>query len=383
MKTINIILLVFLVCINLKCSRDNNVTKSDIVKINFEKYFNTKSRFNLSEIADTIEYIKLNTPKDIIITSICTIKIYDDNIFLTAKGQLYQFLLDGTFVRKIGRKGRGPGEYLAVSHFFIDTVKNEIGVSGVTALLFYSLDGTYLRQIKPLFGAIEKSDTVLWLCRIDNGINKHKLFAFNEKGDTIGGVNNTEFYLYSNFFVSSKFTNPFYQFNDSLYFKGYENNDTIWEIKDLSVKPAFVIDMGQYKLPLRYRASYSKDNFLRFASHYYSIPRVMEDDRYIFLTVTPYLNNNYSFSLIVYDKSKKDGFVAEYNGAKGIYDDILKGPAFQPMSISDDYYISCIEPDELLEQCNLDLIKNEDFKKILCDIDSCYNQLLVLCKKKI
>jgi len=53
--------------------------------------------------------------------------------------------MDGSFIKKIGAKGKGPGEYLTPSAFDINKEKKEIVIydRGRTKLLYYDFEGNY------------------------------------------------------------------------------------------------------------------------------------------------------------------------------------------------------------------------------------------------
>jgi hypothetical protein len=81
------------------------------------------------------------------------IQAFDDYIlifdFFIAK-KLFVFDKNGKFLRQIGNKGRGPGEYIQVIDFCIDPEKREIYLldSGSSKVLKYNLDtGEYISSI--------------------------------------------------------------------------------------------------------------------------------------------------------------------------------------------------------------------------------------------
>src|SRR5690606_11954370 len=73
----------------------------------------------LSAYADSIEYIPLSF--EVPIRNIRAIEVYNDLVFIGAgiEGMLI-FNTDGSFHKKIGNNGRGPGEYYSVNSFTID-----------------------------------------------------------------------------------------------------------------------------------------------------------------------------------------------------------------------------------------------------------------------
>lgn len=92
---------------------------SDIININPHQ---AQEYMNLSEIADSIEVIKLQTEPGDILGLIREIIIKDKYIYVVDKSQQAIFLFDksGRFVSKLARQGRGPGEYILMKPVFVD-----------------------------------------------------------------------------------------------------------------------------------------------------------------------------------------------------------------------------------------------------------------------
>lgn len=68
--------------------------------------------------------------------------------------ELYVFDKEGHYLNTIGRRGNGPGEYVAVSNFFIDASKGKIGLIDVDQekVIYYSMpDFHFLAETKLSF----------------------------------------------------------------------------------------------------------------------------------------------------------------------------------------------------------------------------------------
>ena len=78
---------------------------------------------NLSEIATDIKIIELNAPSEIILGAVDFIKSYNDYLVVqdfTRTQTISVFRSNGEFVSQLNKRGRGPGEYLAVDCFAVD-----------------------------------------------------------------------------------------------------------------------------------------------------------------------------------------------------------------------------------------------------------------------
>lgn len=64
--------------------------------------------------------------------------------------KLLKFDLNGNFIKKIGRKGAGPGEYAYLDNICIDEKTQEIAIFSQLdkKILFYDQDGKFIREIK-------------------------------------------------------------------------------------------------------------------------------------------------------------------------------------------------------------------------------------------
>ena len=78
-----------------------------------------------SYFADSVEYIRLQTPKGIYINSLLQHKIIvdDTSILINNDKNLLLFKRNGEFIREIGKYGRGPGEHLNILGF--ERIKNK------------------------------------------------------------------------------------------------------------------------------------------------------------------------------------------------------------------------------------------------------------------
>ncbi|WP_439809477.1 6-bladed beta-propeller [Parabacteroides distasonis] len=378
--------------------KEHSTSKSSASYIvDFEQCMNTERTMRLSEIADTIEFLELKTPKETIITRIWDIFPTHEFLFIFSRDGVFQFTKNGDYIRKIGRDGQGPGEYTLAIGTDIDFGKQEIVISDVAQkLLFYDFDGNFLREEKwgYLFN-IGCSDSVIWVSEFVNQGCKYIAFALNSKGDTIASILNPHYGMKSKDLGTgasmAKYLKPFYRYKGDLYLKGKEVNDTVYQIFGKNHIPYTIFNMGKYKLPVEYEAWYSYDDHYKFGKHYWNVIAVGEDDKYLFLTSqrcapideNKYVHNEDNYRYIVYSKDKKKGFVT--NGEQGtkIIDDILGGPAIWPRYITDDYYMYTVEWYELSEEIkngkyNLAPALKEQFQKFGYST----NELIVMCRKK-
>ena len=107
----------------------------------------------LSTYFKSVKPIILETNKDCLIGDIHEFQVFDGCIYIfdiRAAKSLYVFDMDGRFIRKIGSLGNGPGEYIQLSDFTLDTENRFIYLLDYGQRIHkYHLDGTFVQTITP------------------------------------------------------------------------------------------------------------------------------------------------------------------------------------------------------------------------------------------
>ena len=373
-----------------KVSKESN---SDYYTIEFEQYVEKEQPMLLSEIADSIEYLELKTPEDIIISNITNIIPLNEDLVICAsdgsiRSEVYQFSRDGYFVKRIGGIGRGLGEYIGARDIEIDNENKEIIIMDFDKIYFYDYFGKFLRSIKSSSSKIGISDSILWINKLPKVEEKYIATAISnsENGDTVATISNPFYETITSTSGSHNFSSfpAFYHKNGLLFFKPNESYDTLWQISGINKELYAVINMGKYKLPIENESWYSRLEFEKYGHKYWGINIIAEDDCYFFLrsaTRNPLKLRKTNY--IIYDKKEKKGFTAKDDKDLKITDDIMGGPNVWPHWITEKYYITTIKQDELLEKINSgDYSPTEPLKSQLLSIKENPNLILILCLRK-
>ena len=376
------------------CSNQERLN-TEIYTIDFVQGFDTEQQMFVSEIADSVEYLELKTPDDIVITRIWEIIQFDDYLLIKARWDAYLFHKNGQFIRQIGARGQGPGEYNVAGSIDVDRKRKEIVIVDVRKFLFYDFEGNFLRSNKREGYApeIAFSDTMMWAGDVISSANtKYQAVAVSLQGDTLAyihnslyGINKSDHTLHS----SHSQVIFFYYEKDFLYFKGDMSNDTIWKISGVSAEPYAFIDMGKYKMPVEYEPWHSSmDTYQSNCERYWSVCSMVEGDHHFFL-----LSNwrGYSkrekgfgeFKYMVYDKETKKTFSVKDKNGLGFTDDIHGGPPIWPRLASGDYYMNTIETHKLLEMIEEgEYTPSPQLEELLSRIDDYSNDLVILIHRK-
>jgi hypothetical protein len=377
------------------CSKQNQsglLENNILYTINLEECLAVEQIMKISEIADTVEYIALETPEDITITRVWDIIPVDSFWIIHSRDGVYKFTDQGKYIKNIGRQGQGPGEYSLIYDIAVDPIKKEILLNTSGILLFYDLEGTFLRMMRKdgtLFRA-SIVDSVLWISETAMNTDKYLAYSMDYQGKVLTSIPNPCYAIESQDEGTglhlSKMYKPFYNRKDTIYLKGKEVNDTIYQLSGSISEPYVAFNMGKYKLPVEYESWYSFEASQKNGSRYWGIPSVAEDERYLFLLAQRYapvdgdryVHNEDNFRYIIYDKSRKLGF--RVNGK--LQDDVLGGPSIWPYWITDNYYMSVIECYDLLDEIKKSkYFLSSDFKKQISSWGYDTNPLVIVCRK--
>lgn len=335
----NLILIVVVVICFLGCCKQVSNTYP---VLNLENIGSVLVDNKLSDIADSVHYIALETSDSCLLEGNCSIAgITDQYIYINSR-EVYQFSLEGKFIRRIGKLGRGPGEYSKIST--ISLYGDEIYVvtwSGEA--LVYNNQGVFLRKIDAPKGmssackAIvndsiyiaeetkydEKGAMELYLAIYKNGILSEKTFV---QGDDL---NNKRSFINHG---------RFYSLNDNIYYMNYYN-DTIYRIdENYRPRPDKIFTFGKYT-PTRKMLESLEDRRNAEKAGYIFYQLIEDSDRYNFIWV--YVKGIQV--LCVYDKQQKkiiyekpcEGYLLREN--KGLEDDLTNiGTSFWPLYVSAD-----------------------------------------------
>lgn len=201
----------------------------------------------------------LNTIKDV--------KVTDDYIFVLTSDdeRLLVYDKDGWFVRQIGRKGRGRGEYISAQRFDFLPEKDEIYLCGQLAddINVYSFSGEFKRTLSPHCLAVDfavKSDGhFLFFSRYGYGQNEYQkgVFETDADGNFLKMIYTLPQY-YGHFQNNDVFTHIS---ADEIGCMGFEDEDYIYHIKGDSVYKAYKVktDTEMDKNTLKQEQNYTSD----------------------------------------------------------------------------------------------------------------------------
>lgn len=165
-----IIVVLFIINFLGACSfkKKNNLVEEnkDLITINLDNAA-THEPLNYSSIFKNAGVIVLETTDASVLKRVNKIQILGESIYILDKNRgLFLFNLEGKFVKQIGSKGVGPGEYVMPADFSIDAKSGDVYILDrkPQLVLNYTADGEYAKSIK-----LQNHQTVSnFICFYDN-----------------------------------------------------------------------------------------------------------------------------------------------------------------------------------------------------------------------
>ena len=128
----NLLIICALLIISCNIKKDKNSeissthTNKNFIEINIDR-LDTEKKISFSSVFKSYKLIPLETSENCLIGRIDELKVFDDTLYVLDRNiakALFVFDNKGRFIRKIGRLGKGPGEYIIPRSFTIDNKKN-------------------------------------------------------------------------------------------------------------------------------------------------------------------------------------------------------------------------------------------------------------------
>jgi len=143
----NLLLIFFLI----SCSGDKPEPSVGIIKIDVLEAFNTQKSLKLSDFIKEVELIPLESSKDAYFRYPYSHTIGEKYIMVAdaERAQMVLFDRKGKFIRAIGKKGKGPGEFIEPRQAAMDPNEEFIFIAdgGASKLVKYSIEGEYMKEI--------------------------------------------------------------------------------------------------------------------------------------------------------------------------------------------------------------------------------------------
>ncbi len=335
--------------------------EEELPVIDLEQALNNNSciQLKLSEFVDSIGYIPLETNYNSHIGDKGRLFMTDQHIFYND----LMFGIDGKFVRKIGKNGKGPGEYLVARGMSADEQYQEFYIYDNFGyrVMIHDLNGTFKRAV-PVSGfgsGVIPIGNRYFYMGDDAGYGpdmfNYCILHIGE-GDTIR-LKKTEKVKE----LSTSGTNNYglgnstnWNYNHS--FNYYEFlSDTIYTISPLEEIARYVVKFGKYKIPFNQIAEVRGNAIYDHAR----ITKISESANYIFFSIMLKQKLYYAY----FNKETKETQAGIFNEV--FINDIDGGPTWLFDNSEDGsvgfYYLT---PEWAKENLEIMFRKNEGYNKM-------------------
>ncbi|MBN1186490.1 MAG: 6-bladed beta-propeller [Bacteroidales bacterium] len=366
LKPINILILSLIV---LSC---NDATKKveDLKTFDLTSLSET-STLNLSDLGfKDIKYIALETTDSSLIqrkySPLSFYKILSGNGFFIIRQftTVLKFRDDGSFIRKIGTVGRGPGEFQVCHDIDVDELGRIYIVDAWKEKFFkYSQNGDL---IKTFASPLERKSVEFIYFE-----GKFLCYNQNAQADVVNSFNviDTNGTFLKSFPNKYPFTrhegfgfnheNIFYRFNNQT-FKKEIYCDTVFKFDNLTFRPHIVLQVGNKLITPEIR---SKTDGLDISKNYISPLNLFEFGSYVYYEFTREMILFKDTKVYGFIGSKNDDFETLIDAEKGMVNDLDGGPNITPITTKDDNtIIAMIEAMELKNYIASETFKNSNPK---------------------
>ncbi len=253
---------IFLLIFCFQCSSNNKQKVESIISSN-ESLVTIKVEDKIDNVIqsetlfESFRAIPLETSSECLLNKPVKVVIHDSKIFIQDHNTaLYVFNIDGSYIRQIGNKGRGPQEFITLSDFDFDSLGN-IYVIDRSKIVKYSSNGDHIKNFSLHYntGAFicypeqlivrDNGRFIIW--GGSSGIRENKnedLFAMYEISES-GRIINEYFPL--KWRIDNR-RHRFRAFNQEHLIDPLYGVDTIFSISKDSVYAKYYIDFGKYRI---------------------------------------------------------------------------------------------------------------------------------------
>jgi hypothetical protein len=344
------------------------------------------STHSLDEFLNRVELIPLETTDSNLIKNITKVVFYRDEFYIKDIYEgLFVFDTTGHFIRKIGRKGSGPGEYGYISDFCINKFTSNLELLGPRGdIMIFGLDGKYVNKLT--YKSIEVSNFLLVSEDLILFYHQSQTPALSLYSRSSQKVIKSFFDLPENFVRRRPFfliSPPFYlSGNDTLIHYGYTNE--IYTFRNLSIEKrnsfnfkGHNFNMKDYNWSLDYDKNYYRELLWSERNVVIGFNNHFENERFILKQIY-YQEGS---GLVLIDKKEgKSFFIQAFKNLSQIRNDEVSWQNVTSASVNgtriglvlnwdsgEDYILTSVDPakkDFYINPNTLDSVNYDKFKKI-------------------
>ncbi len=342
----------------LSCKDSKTTVGSTILKVDL-----SEKSVAMSELFDKIVVVPLETKDSSFIIRPQKIIVDKNEYFVFDEGIPAVLVFDdrGRLLRKIGKKGQGPGEYREIYDAVVNRADNRVYMlSPFGSIYCYTLAGEFIKKIelpmKANYQTMEEFDKehfVTWT--IPSSLEEPGVSLVSKDS-----VKEVKGFWYENRILNSQNPRVFYQYDKRTYFSTPFHNE--------------VYTIGKDSLQVSYRWDFGKDNIdLKKAGFTLTPDKEQEEDKlllqYLLDSTIPYIlsrqqqNDKFYYAKLTFGfRIWKNLFYRKKDGKSFFFEKTAEGIPLRPLAFNNDYLICLVNNDDF--ENYKQVLPEEEYRKL-------------------
>ncbi len=197
----------------------------------------------LSNYLKIEKIVRLETHPDALMGIITRIEVVDNLIFVLKQDrsqELLVFSMEGKFIRKLCRKGKGPGEATLLLNFYVDSTQKQVYLTDLAKVIRLDYEGNLISELKfdSGIGALVTLDENHLIISAEG---KNQVLIADLNGNVVN-----RFMTFDPFFQSVMRFQLIKTGDRVLYHRFMD--DTLYQVSRDTVVPCYLIDFGERAL---------------------------------------------------------------------------------------------------------------------------------------
>ena len=297
LKTLSLLAILILIVLLPSCreSRQKAVTPAEIVaKVDVSE---SDKGFDVCQIANLENVIPLETVGNALIGEIDKLEMDDNHIVILDKliRAVWLFGTDGKYIRRIGRLGNGPKEYVSLDDMCFDKENGTVWIWDRVkqVMLEYDLAGDFLKEVATGFSSnvFAKTNEGFWL---------YYSYLKNPDNNSLILVNEEMDHLVKGFFATKEtfpvsLSSGFTSWAGKEYFY-FPLSNVLYSLDGTEARPYIEFDFGERTLPYSKIVNMSPEEYetlIDSGSYLGGLKNVQLSSKYCFFQFSSTVQNKY------------------------------------------------------------------------------------------
>ena len=297
LKTLSLLAILILIVLLPSCreSRQKAVTPAEIVaKVDVSE---SDKGFDVCQIANLEKVIPLETVGNALIGEIDKLEMDDNHIVILDKliRAVWLFGTDGKYIRRIGRLGNGPKEYVSLDDMCFDKENGTVWIWDRVkqVMLEYDLAGDFLKEVATGFSSnvFAKTNEGFWL---------YYSYLKNPDNNSLILVNEEMDHLVKGFFATKEtfpvsLSSGFTSWAGKEYFY-FPLSNVLYSLDGTEARPYIEFDFGERTLPYSKIVNMSPEEYetlIDSGSYLGGLKNVQLSSKYCFFQFSSTVQNKY------------------------------------------------------------------------------------------